>query len=82
MDITRPMIVAVARGILEAVAVAIIATLYAAVVDGSLSLPAQLSPLAVLGLRTLEGVVDERIDPDKERGRLGSALAGRSSSSG
>lgn len=72
----RPTVVALVRGILEAAALAAVFALYQGVAGGDLPLSAELTPLALLGLRTLEGVLDSRIDPSKERGKLGRAIAG------
>lgn len=77
LDEVRPALVGLARGVAEAAALAVIVAVYAAISGGELELPAQLSPLALLGLRTLEGAADERIDPTKRRGKLGKTLAGK-----
>lgn len=75
-NISRPVVVALTRGILEAVVLAVVFVVYQAVAGGDLPLSAELTPLALLGLRTLEGIADERIDPSKPRGKIGRAVAG------
>ena len=75
MKPTAPVLVALLRGLLEAVVLGAIGAVYVFVTDqdfGSLNV---LVPAALAGLRTLEGIADQRIDPTKQRGRLGGSNA-------
>lgn len=66
----RPALVALARAAIESAVLAVIAVAVTALSDVDLGLGAW-APVAVLALRTLEGVADERIDPTRQRRLLG-----------
>jgi hypothetical protein len=68
-----PWMVALFRGVLEAAllaAVAVVITAVSAVDGGDL---APYAPFAVIVLRQLEGVIDQRVDPTKQRVTGGTA---------
>lgn len=74
---TRPALVGLARGAAEAAAIAALGVLVAwlGIVDlgpWNFALPSML-----LGVRALEGVADDYIDPSVQRGRLGGTPADR-----
>lgn len=72
---TKPSIVALVRGVIEA---AVITAIGGAIVWlGSVDLGtlAPFAPIAVLALRALEGIADQAIDPTVQRGVLGGAPA-------
>lgn len=71
----RPALVAVLRGVLEAAVLAAIGAAVVALGDLELGAGATWAPVAVLVLRTLEGVADERIDPTRQRAPLGGRSA-------
>jgi hypothetical protein len=68
---TKPVIVGFFRGIAEAAAITGIGLLVSWLTTADLNELSAFVPAAVLGLRTLEGVADQRIDPTTQRGVLG-----------
>ena len=80
---TRPIAVALARAILEAAVLAAIVAVYVWLSTADLGDSwTHWTPLALLGLRTVEGWADEQIDPSKARGTLGRTLAGTTAVNG
>lgn len=70
-----PAIVGFVRGLIEAI---ILAGLVGAANALDADLPVELAPYgaaAIALLRTIEGVIDSRIDPSRQRGVLGGAPA-------
>jgi hypothetical protein len=68
---TAPALVAALRGIIEAAlltAVAVVIDLLSGVDAGDL---APYVPIAVLALRATEGLIDQKVDPTKQRNALG-----------
>lgn len=76
MTVTHTKIVALARGIAEAAALAAIGVAITALTDIDGGQLAPWAPIGVLALRQLEGIVDDHIDPTKPRRVVGRALAG------
>lgn len=68
---TRPAVVALVRGVLEAAVLAGLGALTVWLTSADLGQLAPWSPVALLALRQIEGLADERIDPSVQRGPLG-----------
>lgn len=62
-----PLTVSIVRGVAEAVVLALIAALVVALGDVSAGSLAPYAPIGLLVLRTLEGVVDNKLDPGVKR---------------
>jgi hypothetical protein len=72
---TRPVVVAAARGVIEAIVLAVIAGAVMFLGSVDLGTLAPYAPAAFLALRVIEGKVDETIDPTRQRGTLGGTPA-------
>lgn len=66
-----PWLVALFRGLLEAALLAAVAALIVWLGEADLGDLAPWAPIAVLALRQAEGIIDERVDPTRQRGPLG-----------
>lgn len=70
---TKPSIVALARGVIEAAVITAIGGAITWIGSVDLGTLAPFAPIAVLALRAAEGIVDQIIDPSVQRGVLGGA---------
>jgi hypothetical protein len=75
MTPTAPALVGLLRGAAEAAAVAAVGVVVDWLTTADLGDYAVWAAPAVLVLRTVEGIADQRIDPTKQRGRLGGSNA-------
>lgn len=82
MTPTRPAVVALLRGVLEAVVLAVIGVLVVALGEIEAGTLAPWAPIGLLILRQLEGLADEKIDPTKQRSPLGGGPASDSGQTG
>lgn len=72
---TKPVIVALVRGVIEAAVITAIGGVIVWLGAVDLGTLAPFAPIAILALRALEGIADQRIDPTVQRGPLGGAPA-------
>lgn len=72
-----PWLVALLRGLLEAVVLAVLGWAIVALGEVSAGELAPFAPIAVLFLRQVEGLADQRIDPTRQRSKLGGAPVAR-----
>lgn len=72
---TRPRVVGFLRGVTEGAAIGAIGVVAALLTELDLGQWNIALPVIMLGARTLEGFVDDRIDPTVQRGRLGGTPA-------
>lgn len=63
----RPVVVAFLRGALEAAVLAVIGVAVVALGDVTTGQLAPWAPIALLALRQIEGLVDQKIDPTTQR---------------
>lgn len=68
-----PTLVALFRGIIEAVVLAVLGVLISLLTSADLGQLAPMAPVGLLVLRQAEGIFDQRIDPTAQRGVLGGA---------
>ena len=66
-----PTVVGAARGALEAAAIAAVGVAVVALGEVEAAELVPFVPAALLALRTIEGIIDDNIDPTKQRGVLG-----------
>lgn len=70
---TSPVVVGLIRGVIEAALIAALEVVAAAVLGADLGPYAAAAPLIVYAIRQGEAIVDQRVDPTKQRGPLGGA---------
>lgn len=68
---TKPAVVGFLRGVLEGVLIAALGVLVAAVSELDFGEWNIVLPVVLLGARTVEGIIDHKVDPTRQRGRLG-----------